>query len=211
MKCRRSCVLSILLASVFLLRPDTSVTADDPEQPADPVGREVRVVRSHIETISANKRLLEEELRGLRGKLKESRSRLEELQAKGKDPVEIDVARLDVKNARAKVNRKESLLDSAHKMIAEYEGQIAPDDIVSVVLSRSMLRRTRDEIRGVCDSDRDDLEKMKDEYERLSKKGDPGARPLGDEIEMRLQRFKALIRTYEDVQALLDKAQPPDR
>ena len=100
----------ILLASAFLLRPDTSVTADDPKQPTDLVAREIRMVRAQIQTLSTNERDLKEDLSALRGKLKDSQSRLEELEARRKGPAEIDMAQSDFENLRADVSRQESLL-----------------------------------------------------------------------------------------------------
>ncbi len=207
MKGRNPFVMLLLLPSALLLRPDTFVTADDLKPPADLVTREVKWVRDHIETISAKERQLKEELLELRGELKDSQALLEKLQADGKGPAEIDAARRDVENVQSEVNRQEALIASAQKIRTEYEAQLVPGDIFAAVVSRSKLTQMRDEIKGVCDSERGDLKKMQEEYERLLKNGDLKAPSLGDEIQKRRQRFNALIDVYKDVQLMLDKTQ----
>ena len=206
MEGRNPFILLLLLASALFLRPDTSVTADDLKPPADLVTREVKSVRDHIETISAKERQLKEELLELRGELKDSQALLEKLQVDGKGPAEIDAARRDVENVRSEVNRQEALIASAQKMRTDHEAQLVPGDIVTAVVSRSKLRKMRDQIQGVCDSERGDLKKMQEEYEQRLKNGDLKAPALGDEIQKRRQRFNALIEVYKDVQTLLDKS-----
>ncbi len=72
---------------------------------------------------------------------------------------------------------------------------------ISILVNINVMRK------WWCWSERADLKKMEEEYERLLKNGDLKAPSLGDEIQKRCQRFNALINVYKDVQLILDKTQ----